>query len=95
MNARTSLFSLLFAGIGLTAILSGCGFKPLYGTAGGRDIPAELAKVEILPISDRSGQILRNGLIDKMNPGGRPTGAKYKLLVTFKIHKHNLGIRKD
>lgn len=80
-------------------VLTGCGFKPLYGESGvtGKSIvQTSLQQVSINPIKSRTGQILRNYLIDRMNPSGQPGGsAAYSLAITIGIQKQELGIRRD
>lgn len=83
-----------------TLALAGCGFKPLYGEGGvagkGGGVQASLARVSIDPIRTRTGQIMRNFLIDRMNPTGQPGGAaEYGLKITLGIRKQELGIRRD
>lgn len=65
--------------------LAGCGYRPLYGdrgAVGGADVRKHLAEVKIAGIADRRGQILRNYLLDRMNPQGEPGQARYVLSVT-------------
>lgn len=64
--------------------LGGCGYRPLYGdrgAVGGADVRKHLAEVKIAGIADRRGQILRNYLLDRMNPAGEPAQARYVLSV--------------
>lgn len=81
---------------GGAALLGGCGFQPLYGdkdygAAGGQ----ELATVKVNTIPDRSGQILHNYLLDRINPHGRPASAAYSLDIQLTEQKSNVGIIKD
>lgn len=76
--------------------LSGCGFQPLYGDrSGGNGVAADIAAISVAPIADRSGQILRNALIDRLTPSGEPADPRYALEVRLSIAKQELGIRKD
>ena len=79
--------------------LGGCGFKPLYGEGGAvgkASIQGTLGQVSINPIRTRTGQILRNYLIDRMNPQGQPGGgASYNLVIALSLRKQELGIRRD
>ncbi len=57
--------------------MGACGFKPVYGTASHDSaVGAALANVQIDPISDRNGQVLRNNLIDRFYTDGRPSNAR-------------------
>ena len=80
----------------LAGALGSCGFQPLYAERpGGRSVSSDLSEVRIAPISDRAGQMLRNELIDRLNPSGEPNPGKYTLIVTLSVSKQELGIRKD
>lgn len=73
--------------------LAGCGYRPLYGdrntvpgsapagSPGAASVRDRLAEVKILGIADRRGQLLRNYLLDRMNPGGEPAQARYTLAI--------------
>jgi LPS-assembly lipoprotein len=64
----------------LSPLLHACGFKPLYG--GGNDgTVAGLSQVKIVPIADRSGQLLYNDLRERMNPDGVPGDPLYILEI--------------
>ncbi|MQP66710.1 hypothetical protein GE253_15345 [Niveispirillum sp. SYP-B3756] len=76
--------------------LAGCGFQPVYGTrAGGVTAGMALANVQIDPIPDRNGQVLRNNLIDRFYTDGRPADARYRLAVALSAAEEQLGIQKD
>lgn len=78
-------------------ILSACGFEPVYGFSKQRDDAAEdlLAQVRISLINDRVGQELRNELLDRMNPKGRPSQPQYDLVVSVVESVADLGIQRD
>ena len=86
----------LLALLAVVISLAGCGFQPLYGTAGGtRNLPADLARIQIAPIPDRLGQQVRNTLLDQLNPSGEPAAADYILTVKLDLNRQGLGYRKD
>ena len=65
--------------------LSACGFRPLYGTTPKVEngtVASTLAQVQIDNIPDRSGQYLRNALMDRFYRHGRPVDPLYTLQVT-------------
>ncbi len=77
----------------LLLLLPACGFQPLYddgGSAGG--VQQTLAAIDIAPIPDRLGQIMRQRLREKLNGEGAP---KYRLYVTLKQEKEGFGYRPD
>jgi len=91
--ARITTMAACLAG---AILVSGCGFQPLYAErSGSGDVSGDLATVEISRIPDRAGQILRNELLDLMNPNGEPENPEYTLEVTLKTRKEKLGIQKD
>ena len=75
--------------------MEGCGFQPLYGSAGNTNVGVELASVEISLIKDRIGQKLRNHLMDRINPSGAPEAPNYTLVVTLEVIKQNLAVKKS
>lgn len=98
MTQRRWMAGLLALALALPA-LSACGFRPVYGTGGsavgGKVAAAELADVAIEPIPERSGQVLRNLLIDRMYEAGRPGNPAWRLRVSLTAVEEELGIRKD
>jgi hypothetical protein len=79
--------------VAATLAMSGCGFEPMHGQRSGAS-SAALSSIDIQLIADRSGQILRNELLQQMQPRG-PARARYSLAVTLTESLTNLGIRKD
>ena len=84
---------------GLAALLApglaGCGFQPLYAGKPGSGVADDIAAVRIAPIRDRSGQILRNALIERLNPRGAPADPRHVLETSLAVTRQKLGIRKD
>lgn len=97
---------LLLSSLGLaSAGLAGCGFRPVYGPDGERNIAAspgsepglqeQLASVRVGPIGDRTGQILRRTLqrqLEGLRPG---TQARYDLNASINWQAEALGYRRD
>lgn len=88
----------LFALLSLTA----CGFRPLYGGAGtddsvsGQTLTRETAAIFIDEISDRTGQVLRRALSDRLAPRGETTDPRYRLSVRLSdAVLTQQGVRKD
>ena len=90
------LWSKSLAVIAVATLLAGCGFRPLYGTIG-EDLPVttQLAQIHIAAIPDRTGQKLRNFLLDRINPGGQPRLPLYYLKVKINVTRTDLGIERD
>ena len=70
-----------------TAVLlvSGCGFRPLYGSKSLGSVDSELARIKIGIISERTGQQLHNYLLDRLNRKGRPEKPLYLLSAKVNI----------
>ena len=70
---------------GLAAMVSGCGFHPLYG---GANLPtqAELRGIIVGPITApnarRAGQLISNDLEDELAPQGRERAPRFQLEAT-------------
>lgn len=72
-----------------------CGFQPLYGDRPGATAVQNLAAIDIALISDRTGQLLRNELLDRMNPKALNVAPQYSLTVDLSESKQNLAVRRD
>lgn len=91
MLARRPLLSLI-----AVAPLAACGFEPLYGRINDRSLSDELAQVKIDLISNRSGQQLRNHLLDGFSPRGQPEKPLHTLSVLlFEPRPQDIGIARD
>ena len=85
------LFSFLISVI--CFLTSGCGFHPIYGSHDDNPaVAAQLNDVAIEGIPDQHGQMLRNGLIDRMYGKGRPSQPKYHLSVGLKTTEEGIGL---
>ena len=93
LPARRRLLAALGIGLGLAA--GGCGFRPLYGTAAGGPVHESFASIRIAVIPDRSGQIMRNFLIQRLNPDGRPAEPAYELQVALAEREQRLAITQE
>lgn len=77
----------------LSLMLAACGFQPLYEAGGSSaEMQARLASVEVGPIADRLGQIMRNRLVSRLNAGTRP---EYRLDVVLTQSSETFGVRPD
>lgn len=85
--------------VGLLALgPAGCGFQPMYAKPDPQNaspVSTELAAIRVLGIADRQGQVLRNALVNRMNPLGEPGRAAYNLSVQLYQTQENLAERSD
>jgi LPS-assembly lipoprotein len=93
-NLTTIRAFLLAATSALCITATACGFRPLYSEAGGANSKA-LASVSISQINDRSGQKLRNFLLERMAPGTTGRQSLYTLKIKLRESKKSINIRKD
>lgn len=79
---------------GASLLLGGCGFRPVYGpsgaSAGAED---ELSAIAVGLIPNRSGQLLRLALQDKLERGGVGVAQRYDLSVTLSLVSEPLSIQ--
>ena len=88
---------LLLAIAALSLLAGGCGFEPLYANRGrpGNSAQNDLHATKIATIADRTGQMLRNELIDRINVGGEPRQPVYELKIKLRENEEKLLVRKD
>jgi LPS-assembly lipoprotein len=84
----------LGAGV-LLGVLGGCGYRPLYASSARGGVAGDMAAVKIGLIPNRTGQQVRDILLDRMNPRGEPSQPLYRLDVAILPSRQELGVRKD
>lgn len=73
-----------------------CGFQPLYRDKGANaHVLAALAGIYVEPINGRTGQIVRNHLLDILTPRGVPSKPEFRLSVKLSEIKKGLAIEQD
>jgi LPS-assembly lipoprotein len=78
------------------SLLTSCGFQPMYGRQNGRRPGFDaFSDVAVAPIPERTGQVIRNRLLDQINPYGEPGAARYTLGVTFQRNKVGIAFDRD
>ena len=84
-------------GILLISLLTACGFRPMYGSNGETTsaLRQDLAAVFVETIPERSGQVLRNRLIEQLGFGNDPVAPSYTFSVQLVEAISALGIRED
>lgn len=80
--------------VGLVAVVSGCGFQPLYGSRGAENIIGEFSSIRVAPGKDRIGQLLSNELKHLLNPLREPINPKYRLRVKLTEGTTSLAVKK-
>jgi LPS-assembly lipoprotein len=82
--------------LGLAAALGGCGFRPLLKQGeGDSEVRRELAAVEIPTLNSRIGFLVRDSLVDQLNPAGAQIPTRYLLAISLQRRTSALGIQID
>lgn len=83
--------------LGLGALLGACNFRPLYLAQGPGDaaVQTELAAIEIRGLDGRLGYLVRNALLDELNPATADVPQRYVLYVRLRSRARALGIQLD
>ncbi|MBV8534762.1 MAG: hypothetical protein JO128_04160 [Alphaproteobacteria bacterium] len=82
--------------LALALVLGGCGFQPMLGIHDDNSsVAGELAKIKVGYIENRSGQVLRNDLVDALNPRGEPDHPKYTLVLRILEPQQNLAFQRN
>jgi LPS-assembly lipoprotein len=83
--------------LGLAAALGGCNFRPLLLAKGPDNEPvrAELTAIEMRGLDGRLGFLVRNALLDELNPQSLPVPPRYVLDVRVRSRARALGIQLD
>jgi len=75
-------------------LLPGCGLQPLYGGGSASPVAATLRSVQVAPIPEKSGWLVRNKLVDRLGESGG-SAAAYRLDVTLDDNITAFGLRGD
>ena len=77
----------------LCFLLAACGLKPMYAGGSSGAVASGLSAVQIAPIPERAGWLVRNALVDRM--GGEAGDPAYRLEVELNEDLIAFGIRGD
>jgi LPS-assembly lipoprotein len=78
---------------GMATSLAGCGLRPLHGGSEGLRVDTELAAIDITTPKDRIGYVLREELLDQLNPRGMSVAGRYDLVVRLQRSINSLIIQ--
>jgi LPS-assembly lipoprotein len=82
--------------VAVFALLSGCGFRPLYGVNDGSPRPGQsLAAIYIEPIPERVGYELRNHLLDLLDASGDNQSTSYRLKLVLLERTESVALQRD
>lgn len=84
----TRLFALV-----LMVLLGACGLQPMYAGGSSGAVAGGLTSIQVAPIPERGGWLVRNALVDRL--GGEADNPAYKLEVELDDDISSFGIRGD
>jgi LPS-assembly lipoprotein len=73
--------------------LGACGLQPMYAGGSSGQVASGLTAVQVAPIPERAGWLVRNALVDRM--GGEATNPTFRLEVELDDDLIAFGIRGD
>lgn len=76
-----------------TALLSGCGLRPVYSGGSKGAVAQTLTNIEVGPIEGKAGWLVRNALQDRLANTG--SGPRYQLKVKLDDDIQGYGVRAD
>jgi LPS-assembly lipoprotein len=79
--------------LALFIMLGACGLQPMYGGGASGHVASGLGSIQVAPISDRAGWLMRNALVDRL--GGESANPAYRLEVEIDDNITAFGIRGD
>jgi LPS-assembly lipoprotein len=81
------------AALALMLLLGACGLQPMYGGGSSGTVATGLRSVQVAPIPERAGWLMRNALVDRL--GGEASDPSYRLEVELNDELTAFGIRGD
>jgi LPS-assembly lipoprotein len=76
----------------LLPLMTACSFRPLYADGQAGQVATAMRGIQVAPIPDRTGQLVRDGLERQFTAQG---AASYQLVVTLEESIEGFGIRQD
>ena len=82
-----------YFGLALMVLLGACGLQPMYAGGSSGVVASGLNSVQVAPIPERAGWLVRNALVDRI--GTEPSEPGYRLEVELDDDLTAFGIRGD
>lgn len=83
---------LALAALGGLLVTGACNLSPVYSGGAHGAAATRLSEIAVAPIPDRAGYLLRQQLLDRLNPGETP---RYRLEITLDDRLSGFGVRTD
>jgi LPS-assembly lipoprotein len=81
--------------LGACLTLGACNLRPMLHATGDQGVRSELEAISITGLDGRLGQLVRNALLDELNPTGAEVPSRYILEVDLQRSSQALGIQLD
>jgi LPS-assembly lipoprotein len=81
--------------LGGCLVVGACTLRPLLHATGDAGVRDELEAIRIVGLDGRLGQLVRNALLDELNPAGVDAPSRYILDVDLERGAQALGIQTD
>ncbi len=81
--------------LALCVLLAGCGFRPMLKQVDDTGVQSDLAAVEVKTSTDRLAFLVRDNLMDQLNPSGAEVPTRYLLEVNVQRQSSSLAIQLD
>ncbi|MFN7174943.1 MAG: LPS assembly lipoprotein LptE [Thermaurantiacus tibetensis] len=85
----------LLAAVACLAVLPACQLRPVYSASTGAAATGLLGGVEVSPIPERTGFLVRDQLVSRLAPQGAGAAPRYRLDVTLDDRIEGFGVRGD
>jgi LPS-assembly lipoprotein len=79
--------------LAMLLLLGACGLQPMYAGGSSGKVASGLTAIQVAPIPERAGWLVRNALVDRM--GGEATDPAFRLEVELDDNLIAFGIRGD
>ena len=86
----------VLCGLILLFLLANCGFQPLHGSRAGPvagSTVSDMSYVMVAAIPDRTGQLVRNKLLDRLHAGGMAAKPVFRLIVHLKESREGIAFQ--
>lgn len=81
------------AALAIMLLLGGCGLSPLYSGGNRGSVATTLDGIDVAPIEDRAGYLMRGALVDRLASAG--AARPYRLEVELDDRIEGFGVRRD
>jgi LPS-assembly lipoprotein len=81
--------------MGVSVVLGGCGFRPVFGPQADAAGHIELGAIDVPILGGRSGQLLRQALVERIERAGGSSPKLYDLVVSYTSSAEGIATQRD